>query len=367
MAGTRVILANYLRTIGLTPLEIKTVLLVLIEHPEYPNLPLLRSCFADLGLNLLVTDVGLADLFPGTTPVISSVNAAQSYIILLGAKNRQIYYLDAGGSLNTETEEKFAEIWDKKVYLITASVSLENVRSVLRGKVLARQFAPNYHPTLQQIKNAGLGNEPYVYRFCRLFSIYLTYCFARLRIHPNLITGSWVIPIVCAGISFSAGFSLLNRWLAVGLILLGLTLDCSDGETARLTGKSSSLGGYLDGLIHWVSTPILTIGIIFGELHTHSTLSIITEGMLCITSGTTYNFVVQQSNTWKGQDNPYAQFDSLFNPLFYLYPLDINIFLFGAILNSIPIALRIWLYLSLVLITLLITKFIWQEIKHARK
>ena len=310
MAGTRIILANYLRTLGLTSLEIKTVISILIEHPEYPNLSLLHLCFADLGLKLLVTDTTLADLILGNIPVISSINAAESYIILLGVKNNQVYFLDVGGKLNTELEETFAEVWDKRIYIITVSLSLENVRSILRSKVLDYEFVPNYRPTLRHVREAGLSNEPYIYRLCRLFSAYLTYCFTRLKVHPNLITGSWLIPIVCAGICFSDGFSLKNRWMAVALILLGLTLDCSDGETARLTGKSSSLGGYLDGLIHWVSTPILTIGIIIGELRTRTTLSTITEGMLCIATGTTYNYVVQQLNAWKQQGNPYAPIPS---------------------------------------------------------
>ena len=367
MAGTRLILANYLRTMGLTPLEIRTIISTLIEQPEYPNLPLLHVCFSDLGLKLQAIDVAMGDLVASNTPVLSSLNAGESYVIVLGVKSLQVYFLDAGGNLNAEAVEKFEAGWDKRIYLISASVSLENLRSVLQSRLTGHQFVPNNRPSLDEIRKASLSNEPYIYRVCRLFSIYLTYWLVRLRIHPNVITASWLIPIVCAGTCFSRGFTLVDRWMAVAFILLGLTLDCCDGETARLTGKNSYLGGYLDNLIHWVSSPVLIIGIICGELRTEFSLPVAIGSMLCVAAGTTYNYVVKQLNTWRQQGNPYAQFNPLFSILFYLYPLDINIFLIGAIFNKVPEALRAWLYLSTALMVLLLTSFIRQEIKHARK
>jgi phosphatidylglycerophosphate synthase len=367
MAGTRIILANYLGTLGLGPAEIQTVISVLIEQPEYPNLTVLHSCFGDLGLKLSVIDANVEDLAAWDTPVISSVNLRENYIILLGVKNFQVYYLDAGGKLTAEFPEQFTAVWDNKIYLITPSVSLDNLKSVLQHKLSAQTFIPNYRPSLRQIRKAGLQNEPFIYRFCRLFSVYLTYSFTRFRIHPNVITTSWLVPIICAGVCFSGGFSLLNRWTAIVFILLGLTLDCCDGEVARLTGKSSSLGGHLDSLIHFVSSPILIIGIICGVFHTRFSIVGAIWGLVFVATGIIYNYLVHQLNVWRRQANPYAQFHPLFSLLFYLYPLDIVIFMVGGILNKVPEAMWLWFYLSVTLMVLLLTSFILQEMKQARK
>ncbi len=83
----------------------------------------------------------------------------------------------------------------------------------------------------------------------RKVATYFTWIFLQTGTAPNTVTVISVI-IGCIGSLF---FLVPNLWfLLAGLIIfsLYLFLDSSDGELARFTGKTSSLGSYLDTIGH---------------------------------------------------------------------------------------------------------------------
>lgn len=95
---------------------------------------------------------------------------------------------------------------------------------------------PEYSPSVT--------DRPY-----RAVSIYLSLPLARAGATPNGITTGWIV----VGLAGVAAF-LVQGYLAhvVGALLLQLSylLDFVDGEVARLTGRRSLTGGFLDLLGH---------------------------------------------------------------------------------------------------------------------
>jgi phosphatidylglycerophosphate synthase len=96
--------------------------------------------------------------------------------------------------------------------------------------------------------------------YMRRFSPYLTRVLLALRISPNAAT--WLM--IAVGVGAAAVLTLPGIWPAVGavaLIQLQLALDCSDGELARWTERTSPVGVYLDRLGHWLTEAALPIGL----------------------------------------------------------------------------------------------------------
>lgn len=98
--------------------------------------------------------------------------------------------------------------------------------------------------------------------YMRRLSIYVTYALARTPISPNQVTGLMIVFGVLAGVVLA----LPGLWAALGaavLIQIYLLLDCSDGELARYTGRTSITGVYLDRVGHYFAEAALLIGLGF--------------------------------------------------------------------------------------------------------
>ncbi|MFC7644967.1 CDP-alcohol phosphatidyltransferase family protein [Streptosporangium lutulentum] len=98
--------------------------------------------------------------------------------------------------------------------------------------------------------------------YMRKLSIYVTWFLAKTPITPNQTT--WLM-ILC-GVLASAVLALPGLWAAVGaavLIQIYLLLDCSDGELARWTRRTSITGVYLDRVGHYFAEAALLIGLGF--------------------------------------------------------------------------------------------------------
>ncbi|MET8861550.1 CDP-alcohol phosphatidyltransferase family protein [Nonomuraea sp. NPDC004580] len=81
--------------------------------------------------------------------------------------------------------------------------------------------------------------------YMRRLSIYVTWAMTKTSVTPNQLT--WVMTV--AGVAAGFVLALPGLWaavLAALLIQVYLLLDCSDGELARWTGKTSPAGVYLD-------------------------------------------------------------------------------------------------------------------------
>ncbi|GHH68399.1 transferase [Streptosporangium violaceochromogenes] len=96
--------------------------------------------------------------------------------------------------------------------------------------------------------------------YMRKLSIYVTWFLAKTPITPNQTT--WLM--ILAGVLAGAVLALPGLGAAVGaalLIQLYLLLDCSDGELARWTGRTSITGVYLDRVGHYFAEAALLIGL----------------------------------------------------------------------------------------------------------
>lgn len=98
--------------------------------------------------------------------------------------------------------------------------------------------------------------------YMRRLSPYVTRAVLPTGVSPNQLTALMMV----AGVA--AGFALLwpglgGALLAAVLVQIYLLLDCSDGELARFTGKSSVTGKYLDRVGHYFSEAALLVGLGF--------------------------------------------------------------------------------------------------------
>lgn len=96
--------------------------------------------------------------------------------------------------------------------------------------------------------------------YMRDLSPYVSTVFVRLGVPPNPITYLMMVFGVLAGVVVAFG-GLWSAILAAVMIQVYLLLDCSDGEVARYTGRTSVAGIYLDRIGHYVSEIALLIGL----------------------------------------------------------------------------------------------------------
>ncbi|MFC4058005.1 CDP-alcohol phosphatidyltransferase family protein [Planomonospora corallina] len=98
--------------------------------------------------------------------------------------------------------------------------------------------------------------------YMRKLSIYVTWLLAKTPITPNQTT--WLM--ILTGLAAGAVLALPGLAAAVAaalLVQLYLLLDCSDGELARWTGRTSITGVYLDRVGHYFAEAALLIGLGF--------------------------------------------------------------------------------------------------------
>lgn len=98
--------------------------------------------------------------------------------------------------------------------------------------------------------------------YMRRLSVYVTWLLAKTPITPNQTTGLMILCGLAAGVVLA----LPGLWAALGaalLVQLYLLLDCSDGELARWSGRTSITGVYLDRVGHYFAEAALLIGLGF--------------------------------------------------------------------------------------------------------
>jgi CDP-diacylglycerol--glycerol-3-phosphate 3-phosphatidyltransferase len=85
---------------------------------------------------------------------------------------------------------------------------------------------------------------------------------ARTSITPNQVT------YASAALSFGGGLAFSRRWNGPGaaLTLLGSFTDCVDGDLARILGKTSKAGSYLDHVFDRWTDAALIVGLTFSDL-----------------------------------------------------------------------------------------------------
>ncbi|GAB2846902.1 CDP-alcohol phosphatidyltransferase family protein [Actinocorallia aurea] len=99
--------------------------------------------------------------------------------------------------------------------------------------------------------------------YARSVSPYLTWLLLRLGLSPNQMTYLMILCGIGAGVAFAVGTGILSAVIGAVLVQLYLVLDCSDGEAARVTGRTSITGVFLDRLGHYFSEVAILVGLGF--------------------------------------------------------------------------------------------------------
>jgi phosphatidylglycerophosphate synthase len=124
-------------------------------------------------------------------------------------------------------------------------------------------------PTLAELRAEGqppavmdrLNDEHWAGRlYMRKLSPRATWIFARLGWSPNAVTWAFIVCGVAAGVVVAFG-GLGTAIAAAVLIQAYLLFDCSDGELARWSKRTSVSGVYLDGVGHYLGESALLAGL----------------------------------------------------------------------------------------------------------
>ena len=124
-------------------------------------------------------------------------------------------------------------------------------------------------PTLAELRSEGqppaviarLNDEHWAGRlYMRKLSPWATWVFARLGWSPNAVTALFIVCGVAAGVVVAFGG--LATAVAGAILIQGyLLFDCSDGELARWSHRTSASGIYLDGVGHYLGEAALLTGL----------------------------------------------------------------------------------------------------------
>lgn len=127
-------------------------------------------------------------------------------------------------------------------------------RSLLRRWVSTRQgFKPRH------------VEEPIDYYWHRPLAAVLVRLLERSGISPNQVTLLSGLFSLLSGAALTLGCWYGSAWAAIGgcLLLVGIVLDCADGQLARVLGISSPVGRALDGLMDSAAPLFVFHGIAF--------------------------------------------------------------------------------------------------------
>ncbi len=124
-------------------------------------------------------------------------------------------------------------------------------------------------PSLAELRSTGqpqaiidrLNDEHWAGRlYMRKLSPFATWVFARLGWSPNAVTLAFIGCGIAAGVVAAFG-GLATAVAAAALIQGYLLFDCSDGELARWSGRTSATGVFLDLIGHYLAEAALLIGL----------------------------------------------------------------------------------------------------------
>lgn len=119
--------------------------------------------------------------------------------------------------------------------------------------------------------------------FSRVFSIYFTWLFLRLKMTPNQLT-FWGSTLYIFGAVFFAFGTQQLAFLAFAFMILATLIDASDGEVARFWGKKGGYGAsYVEPLSHDIMYGLMFMPIAYGAfLKTGEPLFLVAGAMATI-------------------------------------------------------------------------------------
>jgi phosphatidylglycerophosphate synthase len=164
-------------------------------------------------------------------------------------------------------------------------------------------------PSLGEVKSAGQPrwviervNDEHLFGrlYMRKISPRATWALARLGWSPNAVTLAFIACGVAAGVVVALG-GLATAIIAAVLVQLGLLFDCSDGELARLTKRTSAGGIYLDRVGHYLCETAMLVGLgLRAQGHLTTSGRYVTAGLAaavlaCLVKAETDNVVIARA------------------------------------------------------------------------
>lgn len=114
------------------------------------------------------------------------------------------------------------------------------------------------------------------YHFVRPLSYYCAVGFAKLGVHPNMVTimsmiiGAASTYFYAHGCYYYEGVEgLVYNLIAIFLLIWADIYDCTDGQLARMTGKKSQMGRILDGAAGFVWFVPIYLGLVYRFYNYH--------------------------------------------------------------------------------------------------
>lgn len=110
------------------------------------------------------------------------------------------------------------------------------------------------------------GEEAFINRFCRNFSIYFTWGFLHFKeLTANQVTVLGTVFFVLGSLCFIKGDYWLN-FIGIALLWLAHIVDLSDGEVARYRGFGGGIGGtFVEPMTHDIKYAVLFFSLALGE------------------------------------------------------------------------------------------------------
>ena len=114
------------------------------------------------------------------------------------------------------------------------------------------------------------------YHFVRPLSYYCAVGFAKLGVHPNMVTimsmiiGAASTYFYAHGCYYYEGMEgLVYNLITIFLLIWADIYDCTDGQLARMTGKKSQMGRILDGAAGFVWFVPIYLGLVYRFYNYH--------------------------------------------------------------------------------------------------
>ncbi|MGN6743891.1 MAG: CDP-alcohol phosphatidyltransferase family protein [Amnibacterium sp.] len=122
----------------------------------------------------------------------------------------------------------------------------------------------------------GAGFPAYTRWVNRRFARYAAAAAYQVGATPNGVTAaSAAVSAVGIGLLALAPVSVGTGFAAAALLALGYLLDSADGQVARLTGRGSIAGEWLDHVVDAIRTPSVHLAVLVGLLRIGSTAALL--------------------------------------------------------------------------------------------
>lgn len=363
------LIGTYLRLLGHKENGIVENMQSFLEaHPKYPNVESLAECFSTWNFPITVIQPDEERLKKMQGFFLAKVEEQYgNWILVLKLDSAGATYLNVFGNVVNKNYEDFISTikFILTVEITQESGSINNGQSEIKGNGFEK--SKKEYPSLLDILKVAIDrHEAVTYRLFRGLSIFFTYVFIRLNIKPVLITMLWLGCVLGASLTLFLRIDLTGRLIAASLIFLHYILDCSDGEVARITKRTSKFGSILEQLVHWTGMFTLVVGITLGLYRAEGNPNILILGLFCLLFDALFHFILYYSHYWYNPKRKYGRLIKISNSLNWVLPINPNLFFWCILFNSLHFSLISWTISAPILIVLLASPYLLGEYRFLK-